>query len=92
MLEAETSGGAHCFIGLYSLNPTKKKKSRSLLPFTHRSSCKKKKELQALTCTVEMDTAGKGLSMSKKKKKKEEKEKRESYYLILLLMEKKKKK
>ena len=28
----------------------------------------KKKELQALTCTVEMDTAGKGLSMSKKKK------------------------
>ena len=22
MLEAETSGGAHCFIGLYSLNPS----------------------------------------------------------------------
>ena len=28
MLEAETSGGAHCFIGLYSLNPSKKKKKK----------------------------------------------------------------
>ena len=32
MLEAETSGGAHCFIGLYSLNPSKKKKMEKLHP------------------------------------------------------------
>ena len=42
MLEAETSGGAHCFIRLYSLNPTKKKIKK--VGLVSKYTCKKKKK------------------------------------------------